>query len=216
MFQEFLKIFSSRKRINGVGFLKNHSEIKEFDFPATQVSSQREYLQYLDGSIAFLAVVLCIFAYQYLNNEDIIQKFIIISVFGIIAIYYSTKLWRISNQPLAEDNNISAVLMLNDSGKVIRQWDIHGKVSLLIGKNKKNKDVDIDLSASMYDALIYSEHAVLNYARNNWYLEGLHVPSNVSIRKAGDQVRYRLTGSKPCKLASGDIIYIANTRLMIK
>lgn len=211
----FSKAFLGRKRNDGVGFLRQNNIIRVFDLLREQISLLRKYLQYLDGIIAFLAIVLCIFTYQYFN-QDMIEKYIVAGVFVVIALYYSIKLWRRCYQPITACNNISTILMLNDNGNVIKQWDIQGKVSLLIGKNKKNKDVDIDLSESMYDALIYDEHALLNFAANSWYLEGLHVPSSVSLRKNGGQMRYRLTGNRPCKVTSGDMIYIANTRLMIK
>ncbi|MBP2629576.1 MAG: hypothetical protein H6Q70_204 [Firmicutes bacterium] len=212
----FSKAFLGRKRNDGVGFLRQNNIIRLFDLLREQILLSRKYLQYLDGIIAFLAIVLCIFTYQYFN-QDMIEKYIVAGIFVVIALYYSAKLWRRCYQPIAAYNsNISTILMLNDNGNVIKQWDIQGKVSLLIGKNKKNKDVDIDLSESMYDALIYDEHALLNFAANNWYLEGLHVPSSVSLKKNGGQMRYRLTGNRPCKVAVGDMIYIANTRLMIK
>lgn len=196
--------------------MRKKNGVELFDLPAEQILLPRKYLQSLDGIISLLAVVLCIFIYQYFN-QDITNKYIAIGAFVAIALYYSAKFWRRCCQPIAAcNNNISAILMLNDSGNVIKQWEIQGKVSLLIGKNKKDKDVDIDLSESAYDALIYDEHAVLNFAANSWYLEGLHVPSSVSLKKTGDQMRYRITSNRPCKLTAGDIIYIANTRLMIK
>lgn len=196
--------------------MRKHSKIEIFDLLHEQILLSRKYLQYLDGLIAVLAMFLCIFIYQYFE-QDVVIKYIIAGVFATIALYYAAKLWRKFQQPItAYNNNVTAVLLLSDSGHVIKQWDMKGKVSLLIGKNKKNKDVDIDLSESMYDALIYDEHALLNFAANTWYLEGLHAPSNTSIKKNGNQVRYRLAGNRPCKIIAGDIIYIANTRLMIK
>lgn len=173
----------------------------------------------LDVSIAVLALALVGFSYQYFE-ENIILRYSLACLFAGISVYYASKLFEASpQQPVAAKvwgSNINAVIMLNETGSIMKQWNIQGKTTLLIGKHTRNKEVDIDLSDSAYDALIHDEHAVMNFAAGKWYIEGLHRPSSVSIKKASDQMRYRLTGSRPCQVEPGDIVYIANTRLMMK
>ena len=180
-----------------------------------QTVSRHKHLQYVDGSIAALAAVLCILIYQY-YTKDVMQQYILIAVFAGIGAYYVGKLLQKMYQPIDTSSDISAVVMLNEYGNLIHQWNVDGKIALLIGKDTRTKEVDIDLSSSTYDALIHEEHAVLNFAAGHWYLEGLHVPSSISVKKSNDKMRYRLTGNRPCKLEQGDVVYIANTRLLMK
>lgn len=151
--------------------------------------------------------------------EDVTARNSVILIFATIGLYYTRRFFKNPHQPTETMDvcgDISRIVMLNESGHFIKQWEIKGNSALLIGKNTKNKEVDIDLSDSMYDALIQDEHAVLNFAVGSWYLEGLHTPSSISIKKTNDKMRYRLIGSRPCKMEQGDIVYIANTRLLMK
>jgi len=185
------------------------------------IEENKKRLQYLDGSIVTLALVLCIISYQY-YIDDIVTKYILVIVFAAIGLYYTSKFFKSNDQEsvtpaLTSDSSaISAIIMLGETGDFIKQWTIGGKTAILIGKNTKNTEVDIDLNDSMYDALIQDEHAVMNFAMGSWYLEGLHTPSSISLKKANDKMRYRLTGNRPCKLEPNDIVYIANTRLLLK
>ena len=76
--------------------------------------------------------------------------------------------------------------------------------------------VDIDLSQSPYAAMIDVEHAVLNYADGNWYLEDLGSTNGISLKKFDDNEVYRLNGSEPCKLDLGDMIFIGMCRLKLE
>lgn len=177
--------------------------------------NRNTYLKYLDGSIAALAALVSILIYQYYTG-DLVRQWILIAAFAAVGAYYAGKLIQKRYQSVDFIHDIRAVVLLNEYGNFIHQWNIDGKIALLIGKNTKTKEVDIDLGNSAYDALIHEEHAILNFAAGQWYLEGLHTPSSISIKKSNDKMRYRLTGSRPCRLEQGDVIYIANTRLLMK
>ncbi|VBB09020.1 Hypothetical protein LUCI_4306 [Lucifera butyrica] len=179
---------------------------------------QTKRLQILDGSIALIAAAVSLFIYQYFT-EYIAAKYFLTGVFVVIALYYAGKLIRKNYEPVAAPvlrSDIDAIVMLNENGSFIKEWNIQDKITLLIGKHTKNREVDVDLSASAYEALIHEEHAIMNFAAGSWYLEGLHRPSGISIKKANDRMRYRLVGGRPCKLEPGDILFIANTRLLMK
>ncbi len=189
--------------------------------PEEQTLWRHKRLQYLDGGIAILAAILSIFIYVYYNGY-LEQQYILLwsGIFIIISLFYARKALTTSNEPVinlvVDNSDISSVVMLNEQGNIIKRWDTKGKTALLIGKHTKNKEVDIDLSDSMYDALIHNEHAVMNFAAGKWYLEAVHTPSGITVQKADDRMRYRLTGAKPCRLEQGDVVYIANTRLLMK
>ncbi|MDR1702364.1 MAG: hypothetical protein LBR56_06285 [Sporomusaceae bacterium] len=176
-------------------------------------------LKYLDLGIIVLSVIISLLFYtQYPGNTLI--KYLVTIIFAAIGTYYAIQLQKNAYpEPVLEAfpaSSINAIVMLNESGDTIRKWDVQNKVALVIGKRANNNDVDIDLSESTYEALIYNEHAVINFASGTWYLEGLQQPAEISVKKNKDQARYRLNGQKPCKIEIGDMIYIANTRLLIK
>lgn len=110
---------------------------------------------------------------------------------------------------------VSELVLLNEENAVVASWDIYGKVSLVIGKDSRSQNVDINLSQSAYAGMIDGEHAVLNYTGECWYIEDLGSQNGISIQKASDGKKYKLS-SQPCKVDLGDVIYIGLTRLQIR
>ena len=111
---------------------------------------------------------------------------------------------------------ITELALLNEEDRVIKTWELTGRVSLLIGRENGIQDVDIDLEESAYSALVDYQHAVLNYAMENWFIEDLSSNNGVRIQKRQDGQCYKLAKDKPCKLLKGDIILIANTKLLVR
>ncbi len=111
---------------------------------------------------------------------------------------------------------ISKVLMLNEYGAPIKEWNITGMVSVIIGKDNNIYDVDIDLSGSVYSALISSQHAVLNYCNNGWFIEDHYSDNGILIEKSYNKGKLdKIDSGEPYKIDFGDIIYIANTKLLV-
>ncbi|MCE5285307.1 MAG: hypothetical protein LLG02_05625 [Pelosinus sp.] len=196
------------------------TEQQLIDLREKQRLQRKKRLKYVDLSIVLLVSVLCGFIYVYYASYMALRNGLICILVGI-AFYYVIQLLKQDDPPLAivptaTHSDISGIVMLNENGAYIKEWNIQGLISVIIGKNTKNKEVDIDLSNSVYDALIYDEHAIMNFAAGDWYLEGLHMPSSIGIKKTNDKMYYRLTGNKPCKVEKGDIVSIANTRLLLK
>ena len=125
---------------------------------------------------------------------------------------------RTTAEKLSESqaNMITQITLLNKNGDSVFSWELYGKTSALIGKDIGENLVDIDLSQSPYAAMIDVEHAVLNYADGNWYLEDLGSTNGISLKKFDDNEVYRLNGSEPCKLDLGDMIFIGMCRLKLE
>lgn len=86
----------------------------------------------------------------------------------------------------------------------------------MVGKNTRNNEVDVDLTDAEYAYLISKQHAVLNFAADNWYIEDIGSSNGVGIRTIKDNLKRKLDKDSPYRLDLGDIIYIANTKLIIK
>ena len=110
---------------------------------------------------------------------------------------------------------ISQISLLNKNGEIISSWELYGKTSAIIGKDIGENLVDINLNDTPYAAMIEVEHAVLNYAGGNWYIEDLDSQNGISIQKVGQDKAYKLSALQPCKLDFGDIVFIGVCQLKL-
>jgi len=113
-----------------------------------------------------------------------------------------------------QTHGIQRLLLLDEDGKPIKSWDLQGRVSLIIGKAGQDQELDIDLSDCEYSSFIDFQHAVLNFCLDQWYVEDLGSQNGVKIRKVEDGECYKVI-HRPCRIVAGDILYIANTKLLL-
>ena len=113
-----------------------------------------------------------------------------------------------------EKDEIQRLILLDAQGKPVKSWNLEGKTSLIIGKMGQNQELDVDLSDCEYSSFIDFQHAVLNFSVDQWYVEDLESHNGVKVRKVEDGECYRVL-HRPCKVAAGDVLYIANTKLLL-
>ena len=53
-----------------------------------------------------------------------------------------------------------------------------------------------------------------NFCLDQWYVEDLGSQNGVKVRKAEDGECYKVMG-RPCRVQAGDVLYIANTKLLL-
>ena len=111
--------------------------------------------------------------------------------------------------------NIDKIVLLNEANMMIKSWDITGMAGLVIGKNTGNNQVDIDLSDLAVVETISEEHAVLNYANGNWFIEDFDSLSGTGIKKVCDDNVIYLNKSEQIKLEPHDYIYIGKAVLQV-
>lgn len=109
---------------------------------------------------------------------------------------------------------IERLILLDEQDKPVKSWDMAGRVSIVIGREGGGEDVDVDLEDCAFSSFIDFQHAVLNFCLDQWYVEDLGSQNGVKIRKAEDGECYKVMG-RPCRVAAGDVLYIANTRLLL-
>ncbi len=113
------------------------------------------------------------------------------------------------------DYGVRELILLDENEKPVKAWNLAGRVSLLIGRDNPKEPVDVDLEECEYSALIDEQHAVLNYCMDAWYVEDLNSMNGIRVRKISDGLCYRVSRNRPCRLESGDLLFIANTKLLI-
>ena len=130
-----------------------------------------------------------------------------------IDIYRLTRKAAESGGRLAEIPEIGQLILLDEEEKPVKSWNLAGRTALVIGKRGSER-VDIDLTDCEYSCFIDYQHAVLNFSLDCWYVEDLESRNGVRIKKVEDGRCYKIMG-RPCKVTAGDILYIANTRLLL-
>lgn len=119
------------------------------------------------------------------------------------------------NQP-GEMELITEIVLLSEEDRPLMTWDLYGKTAMVIGRDVKENQVDINLGQSAYASMVDIEHAVLNYSAGHWYVEDLGSANGISVKKASDNRVYKLSRDTPCRLERGDCLYIGLNRLLLK
>lgn len=174
-------------------------------------------LKTIDFVITAVSIVACIYAYK--NIEYGSQRNMIIGALALIAFIYALKAAGIGKNKATQDfeaEKISNIALVNEENEIVRDWDMFNATSMLIGKSTGERHADIDLTETAYEALVDDQHAVMNFASGCWYIEDLHSKNGIRIQKNEDGSRYILSKDKPCKVFKGDILYIAETKLLIR
>ena len=181
--------------------LKKYPNHKKAD--GYQVNNKNSVWMYIiDGLITLIiAATLC---YVYLVNDNLILKYLGYGVSVVFGAFVTVRLLTIAK-----------LVLVGENGKNIKTWNIEGKVSLLIGRNTKNNEVDIDLSNVEYSELISRQHAILNYADGRWYIEDVGSAHGTGLKRINEE-KFRLEVERSYELKHGDIIFIANTKIMVK
>lgn len=188
---------------------ENHS------FNAKTSTKKSNFLKVIDilFVIVFIFFILYVFVFNRIESlKWIVGVLILISVFIYTIIFIYSKNKAIE----ATSKEIEKLILLKDSSLGKKEWIIKGKTSVLIGKKSVNEDVYINLTGTEYESLINNQHAALNYVSGVWYVEDLDSFNGVGIKKAGKGGTQKLESGEPFPIHSGDILYIANTRLLVK
>ncbi|MCI1695992.1 FHA domain-containing protein [Aneurinibacillus aneurinilyticus] len=169
-------------------------------------------IKMIDILLIIVAVTALIYVYWLNTNSNLkigFGFFIAIATVG----YVIGKYW-ITTDDIETEAGITKLILLDEKGAGIKEWYIQGETSLLIGKSSKHSEVDIDLSDAEYASLISKQHAVLNYADGNWYIEDIDSKNGTGIKQAYKSAKSRLEAQEPYRIGTGDVIYIANTKIL--
>ena len=169
---------------------------------------------------ALIGIVSVLFVFTVYNSEFYFEVKILLIAFGVGVFLHSSWILYTSrgdeNFLNTEDSKvIRRIFLIDKNENEIKNLDLYGKVSMIIGKDIGENSVGIDLSISSYSATVDIEHAVLNYADGNWYIEDLDSRNGIAVKKIGENKAYRLSGTEPYKLDFGDIIFVGNCQLKV-
>lgn len=173
----------------------------------------------LDVLILISLAVFAFFLWFTIQNTYIRFFFILLCAVFFVFWCFRTRadfrLNRLNLEMKRPDGIVRELALLNEEGRTIKTWFIYGMPSVIIGKSTFQTHADVDLKDTEYQSLIDPEHALLNYTTEGWLLEDNDSRNGVSIQKNIDNRRYYLSKREPVLVELGDILYIANTRLLV-
>ncbi|MEG0498039.1 MAG: FHA domain-containing protein [Carnobacterium sp.] len=179
-------------------------------------SNRQNSIKVID--IIIVIIVFFMVLYVFLLNQEILLQVFVGTLLCIAVIVYAVMQYtpkeEITHSSLGQ--GIEKLVLLNQEGEVAREWVVQGKTSLLIGKSSTEQEVEIDLSGTEYESLINNEHAVLNCVSEAWYIEDIDSVNGVGIKKAEKRIKNKLRHESPYRINTGDTIYIANTRILVR
>lgn len=206
----FLKDSLVIKNSNGVITLNQNNYNNKTDKHKLIMS-----MHLIDVFIGAIITLICVLAYVSIRNiyirVGIIVFCIIIGIICFILIYRNLN----KQNTVVNESSISRIELVNEENEIIREWDLIGQVSIIIGKSTKEEKVFIDLNNSIYSPLIDNNHALLNYAGGKWYVEDISHDQGIVIQKSEESQRYRTVKGSPCTVKKGDIIYISKVKLLL-
>ena len=115
-----------------------------------------------------------------------------------------------------EKNQIEHIFLKDSEDYDMKIWKIGRATSLLIGKQSLRNRVDIDVSEGIYSNLVSRVHGILNRVNGIWYYEDLGSQNGSGIERSLDKRKIKLKKNIPVKVESGDIIYLATTKILLK
>ena len=115
-----------------------------------------------------------------------------------------------------EKKQIEYIFLKDSEDYDMKIWKIGRATSLLIGKQSPRNRVDIDVSEGIYSNLVSRAHGILNRVNGIWYYEDLGSQNGSGIERNIDKRKIKLKKNIPVKVESGDIIYLATTKILLK
>lgn len=171
---------------------------------------------------ADIVVLLCILVLGGIVLKDpggLRAPYILFGVLGGVFLFFCADLYLLYRRQTAEADasarpaGIERLILLDEQDQPVRSWDMAGRTALIIGK-KGAEEVDVDLADCAYSCFIDYQHAVLNFSLDCWYVEDLASQNGIKVKKVEDGQRYKVM-ERPCRVTAGDILYIANTKLLL-
>lgn len=180
---------------------------------------RRSLLDYL-----IAAILMAVFAIAWIYLDASGLRTAILAITGLLAVLFlilgirnrNKQIEPVREVVLTPRGNITEIVLLSEEDTDLAAWEIYGKTSMVIGRDLGENHVDINLAEATYASMVDIEHAVLNYAAGNWYVEDLGSENGISIQKASDGRRYKLASEQMCRLEPLDILYIGMTRMVLR
>ena len=158
--------------------------------------NKKNFMDMMICSLSAAIIILCFTYMEQSRGRDVLTVIcgILLFVFLLLTVMDSRQIKG------KRGRGIQELLLLDEEGNEISAWHIGGKTSVLIGRDMHKENVDINLQNTEYGGMVDRQHAVLNYAAGQWYIEDLGSRNGVRIQDAGDGKIYQVSKEHPCRI----------------
>lgn len=176
--------------------------------------------RFADIMICGLSVAIVVLVCIYLEDDGV-RKIVcgtgvaMFLLFLFLATVDVDKIGKRQKKGRLRNGCIHVLALLDENDEKISEWNIAGKISLLIGRDTRKENVDINLMNTAFAGMVDRQHAVMNYTAGQWYIEDLNSTNGIRIQKKDNRI-YEVAKTQPCLVEKGDILVIGLTRLMAK
>lgn len=174
----------------------------------------------IDIMVCCLTAAVMILTYIYMELENVRQ--IIFVAGGIVLLFFlilaiadtdkKDRKYKIRGWNQNGNGGIHSLILLDENNQELTEWNIAGKISVLIGRDTRKENVDINLANTAFAGMVDRQHAVMNYTAGQWYIEDLDSANGIRIEKKDNRI-YEVSKKQPCMVERGDIIMIGLTKL---
>lgn len=140
------------------------------------------------------------------------QKFAYNSLYSV----NKTIMGKNKKEKISSKRIIEEIILLDQYDNKLNSWFIKNKSAILIGKNSKNGEVDIDLSKLENSEVISRNHSVLNNTGSSWYLEDLGSSNGTFVLFDESKQKIKIREGRPVKLSYNDVVFIATTKFLLR
>lgn len=176
--------------------------------------------RFFDICICCISAAVMVLSYIYLEQELYMMVILAVGaavflVFLILALWDSDKAGKRkmkSRHGKTGVGGIHSLILLDEEDQEIAEWNIAGKVSVLIGRDSHRENVDVNLMNTAFAGMVDRQHAVLNYAAGQWYIEDLDSANGIRVQKQ-DGILYEVAKGQPALVEKGDVLVIGLTKL---
>ena len=217
--------------------------IKKYEKRQLESKGEKQYNFFNGKNIIILLILMLTFVYIHFSGYSIKSLYISIFIFIGLTLYllvverfkerievheeikeikserereHNVFLDKVKEIEQVEKNQLENIILKNSDDYDIKVWKVGRATSLLIGKRTPRNRVDIDVSEGIYSNLVSRAHGILNKVNGVWYYEDLGSQNGSGIEKNSDKRKIKLRKYTPVKVESGDIIYLATTKLLLK
>ena len=199
---------SLQKAGSGMKKFINSKKVEKY----SQNTNNIIWIMIIDIVIAIVSIGMLY--YVYFVNEDKNLKYIGYGLIAVALVFFGVRIFALTRKANSK-GGISKLILISEDGRSLKTWNIMDRISFLIGRNTKDNEVDIDLSDAEYSELVSRQHAVLNFSEGKWYIEDVGSSYGSGLKKV-DEEKFKLENERLYEINSGDTLYIANTKILVK
>lgn len=217
--------------------------IKKFEKRQTEARDGRPVKFFSLRNIIILIIIAVTFIYMQINAYSTKSLYVAIFIFTAITLYmllverfiekaeieteikdikverekeHNVFLERVQEIEQVKKNSLESVILKDEDGYDKKVWKIGRATSMLLGKKTPRNKVDVDLGESVYSNLVSRAHGILNLVNDSWYYEDLGSRNGSGLERKRDGRKIKLKSNMPVKVETGDIIYLATTKILLK